>query len=290
MTSLVASTAPAPDAPPERPRTGVPTRVLRVSRTRRGDLAPRRDHLEVPAGGPRTTVLDALTWARSHLDPTLDIRHSCYHASCGTCGMRVDGRDVLACVTRLADLPDGEVAIEPLQNQGLISDLVVDIEALYEAFDAVGMPLVRGSAVVRGAVPAPGVEPLTRFEDCIECGLCVSACPIEASDAAYEGPAVLAAAWRIVEEPRDADPERAFALVDGDQGAWRCHLAFECSEACPSGALPAEGIMHLRRGLLRHRLRMAFAHLRANAHGGGATGSGGAVGSGGAAGPTGSVA
>jgi succinate dehydrogenase / fumarate reductase iron-sulfur subunit len=247
-----------------------PTRSIRVARTPRedaadGDAGTRWDRVEVPVSSTRTTVLDALTWARAHLDPTLDVRHSCYHASCGTCGMRVNGREVLACVTRLDDLADGEVVVEPLLNQPVASDLVVDIEALYAAFHAVGMPLVRTSDAVPGAVPAPGVETLTRFEDCIECGLCVSACPIEASDASYEGPAVLAAAWRIIEEPRDADPERAFVLVDGDQGAWRCHLAFECSESCPSGVLPAEGIMHLRRGLLRHRLRAAFAHLHASA-------------------------
>jgi len=265
---------------------GAATRVLRVTRTPRGaggdggggDLARqhgrrgRSDGFEVPAGSARTTVLDALTWARTHLDPTLDVRHACYHASCGTCGVRTDGRAVLACVTRLADLPEGDITVEPLRNQALISDLVVDIEALYEGFDAVGMPLVRESRTVPGSRPAPGVEGLTRFEDCIECGLCVSVCPIEASDAAYEGPAVLAAAWRVVEEPRHADPERAFALVDGDQGAWRCHLATECTEVCPSGALPAEGIMHLRRGLLRHRFRVAFARLRVGANGAGEPG------------------
>jgi succinate dehydrogenase / fumarate reductase iron-sulfur subunit len=267
---------------------GTATRVLRVVRTPRGaggdgaTQEPARHHgrlerLEVPAGSPRTTVLDALTWARTHLDPTLDVRHSCYHASCGTCGMRVDGRDVLACVTRIADLPDGEITVEPLRNQAAISDLVVDIEGLYEGLDAVGMPLVRESRTVRGSRPAPGVKRVTRFEDCIECGLCVSACPIEASDAAYEGPAVLAAAWRVVEEPRDADPERAFALVDGDQGAWRCHLATECTEVCPSDALPAEGIMHLRRGLLRHRFRVAFAHLRVGAGGAGDAGAPGST-------------
>ncbi len=276
MTTMTEPTAPAQSTSCVERRPDGPTRTLRVFRTGRGHEAPHWDNFEVPAGTPRTTVLEALTWARAHVDPTLDVRHSCFHASCGTCGMRVNGRDVLACVTRLADLAHGEVTVEPMQNQPVVSDLVTDIEALYEAFDAVGMPLVRGSESVPGAVPAPGVERLTRFEDCIECGLCVSACPIEASDAAYAGPGVLAAAWRIIEEPRGADPDRAFALVDGDQGAWRCHLAFECSEACPSGALPAEGIMHLRRGLLRHRLRMAISHLRA---GGTDNGRGGTPGS-----------
>ncbi len=251
MTTLLDRSAEAPEAAP------VPSRPFRILRHHRG-REPRWDHYRAPVTSARTTVLDALTWIRAHLDPTLDVRHSCFHASCGTCGMRVNGRDVLACVTRLADLGPGEVTVEPLLNQPIVSDLVVDIEALYEAFDGVGLPLVRRSEAMGGSRPADGVDHLTRFEDCIECGLCVSACPIEASDAAYVGPGVLAAAWRVIDEPRDADPARAFALVDGDQGAWRCHLAFECSEACPSGALPAEQIMHLRRGLLRHRLRAVF--------------------------------
>lgn len=258
MTTVSDEPVQAPVPPP------VPHRGFRLLRHHRGQPA-RWDHYLAPVPSPRTTVLDALTWIRSHLDPTLDLRHSCYHASCGTCGMRVNGQDVLACVTRLEDLHAGDVTVEPLLNQPIVSDLVVDIEALYEAFDRVGMPLVRESESIPGAVPAEGVPRLIRFEDCIECGLCVSACPVEASDPAYAGPAVLAAAWRVIDEPRDADAEGAFALVDGDQGAWRCHLAFECSAACPSGALPAEQIMHLRRGLLLHRLRAMFGHRSAGA-------------------------
>ncbi len=251
---VAASPTTQPDAP------ALPVRPVRVFRLRRGDPGPHWDRFDVPVASARMTVLDALTWIRAHLDPTLDVRHSCFHASCGTCGMRVNGRDVLGCVTRLDEVAAGvgEVTVEPLFNQPVVSDLVVHLEALYESFEAVGMPLVREADAVDGGHPAPGVERLTRFEDCIECGICLSACPVAATDPAYVGPGVLAAAWRVIEEPRDADPDRAFALVDGDQGAWRCHLAFECSEACPTDALPGEQIMHLRRGLLRHRLREVF--------------------------------
>ncbi|HEY3333841.1 MAG TPA: 2Fe-2S iron-sulfur cluster-binding protein [Candidatus Limnocylindrales bacterium] len=230
------------------------TRVVRVRRTPRDGGAARWDRVEVPVSSSRMTVLDALTWIRSRVDPTLDVRHSCFHASCGTCGLRVDGRDVLACVTRLDDLREGEVSVEPLRNQPVVSDLVVDLEALYEALEPMAVPLVRSSTLVAGGRPAEGVPALGRFEDCIECGLCISACPIEATDAAYEGPAVLGAAWRVIDEPRGTDPASALAIVDGDQGAWRCHLAFECSEACPSEAEPGEHILHLRRGLLRRRV------------------------------------
>jgi succinate dehydrogenase / fumarate reductase iron-sulfur subunit len=232
-----------------------PVRRFRIRRHRRGETEGRWERFDVPVASARTTVLDALVWIRSHRDPSLDVRHSCFHASCGTCGMRVDDRDVLACVTRLADLPGGEVVVEPLRNQPVVSDLAVDIEALYEALEPVGLPPVRESRCVAGSRPAPGVDLLTRFEDCIECGLCVSACPIEASDPAYAGPAVLGAAWRVVDEPRGASSEEAYALVDSEQGAWRCHLAFECNEVCPTGALPAEEIAHLRREILHHRVQ-----------------------------------
>jgi transposase len=45
----------------------------------------------------------------------LQLRHSCLHASCGTCGVRVNGREGLACVTMVHDL-GREVTVEPIAN------------------------------------------------------------------------------------------------------------------------------------------------------------------------------
>jgi succinate dehydrogenase iron-sulfur subunit len=248
------------DPPVEASGTPTPSRRLRIRRHRRGAQGDRWSVFDAPVPTPRTTVLDALTWIRAHLDPTLDVRHSCFHASCGTCGTRVNGREVLACVTRLADVPGDDVVVEPLRNQPQVSDLVVDSEALYEALDAVGLPLVRASETKGHGAPAPGVAERTRFEDCIECGLCISACPIEAADREYVGPAVLGAAWRVIAEPRGLAVDTARDLVDSSQGAWRCHLAFECNEVCPTRALPAEEIAHLRRDLLHHRVQRWLHH------------------------------
>ena len=71
-----------------------------VSRRKEGDdpAELRYDTFDV-AVGPRTTILDSLVAIRREQDPTLTFRHSCFHASCGTCGMRVNGREGLACVT-----------------------------------------------------------------------------------------------------------------------------------------------------------------------------------------------
>jgi succinate dehydrogenase / fumarate reductase, iron-sulfur subunit len=235
------------------------TVLLQVFRYGPDDAAPRYDEFQVPVG-PRTTVLDALLAIRRLKDPGLVVRHSCLHGSCCTCGMRVNGREVLACVTRLQELGD-PVVVEPLAGARVVGDLVVDMEPLYRRLEPVGRPLLRASE--RGgpdraaAAAAPGTVPvleeLERFEDCIECGLCLSACPV-AGDPRFLGPVALAAAERVLEEPRGADPRAVLGWVDDAHGAWRCHLAFECSEVCPAGVDPAGAIMRLRRRLLRDRL------------------------------------
>ncbi len=228
--------------------TDTPSVRFRVHRYKQGDATSHFDGFEVPVG-QRTTVLDGLVAIRNGQDPSLTLRHSCFHASCGTCGMRVNGREVLACVTNVRELGTDEVVVEPLSNAPLVSDLVVDMSEFYARFNAAQRPLVRESELVPGATPAEGVAYANRYEDCIECGICVSACPITATDPLYLGPAALAAADRVIEEPRGSDVPWAFRIADDEHGAWRCHTAFECTEACPSNVDPAGHIMHLRRAL-----------------------------------------
>ncbi len=202
----------------------------------------------------RTTVLEALQAIRREQDPTLALRHSCHHASCGTCGMRINGRERLACITRVQELGGDEVRVEPLANLPLVTDLVVDMAAFYARYAPLEMPLVRRSEYLPTAEPPEGVAAYTRLENCLECGLCLSACPIMGSDARYLGPAALAAAWRVVEEPRQADPEAALALADTPHGCWRCHVAMACSAVCPAEVDPGGAIMNLRRTIVRRRL------------------------------------
>jgi succinate dehydrogenase / fumarate reductase iron-sulfur subunit len=47
-------------------------------------------------------------------------------------------------------------------------------------------------------------------------------------------------------------------LVDGPNGAWRCHSAFECTEVCPSFVDPARRIMKLRQRVLAERFNGLF--------------------------------
>ncbi len=233
--------------------------VLRVARYKQGDPAPHMEEFTVEADR-RTTILTALQEIRRTLDRTLALRHSCHHASCGTCGMVVNGREVLACVTPALEEAAGRAAVtvEPMQNAPLLTDLVVDMDPFYEKYNAAGMAYLRRSEHLAAADLPTGLAAFTRFENCLECGLCVSTCPIMGSDPTYLGPAALAAANRALEEPRDRDAAAVFRLVDRQAGCWRCHVAMECTAVCPSNVDPAGGIMALRQKVLRRRFGRLF--------------------------------
>lgn len=225
------------------------TRTVRVHRYKRGDRAPHADEYEVPVG-EHTTVLEALRWIQLHDDPTVGLRHSCFHASCGTCGVRVNGRERLACVTPVSDV-SGTIIVDPLANLPVLHDLVVDMAPFVGRFPE-PHPIVRESELPPATGSADSDDVHERYEDCIECGLCLSACPVAATDDTYLGPAALAYAQRLLEEPR-ADRDAILDWADQDAGAWRCHAAFECTEACPSDVRPAQRIMSLRKDLRRRR-------------------------------------
>ena len=177
-------------------------------------------------------LLDALEEAWRQ-DPTLLIRHACHHASCGSCGLRVHGRERLPCVTpALAAARRGVVRLEPLRNFPVVADLVVDIGSLAQKLESVQACVV---------TEAGGFQ---QFSRCIECGLCVSACPISAVNPRYLGPAALAAMVGRVELP----------FVRGEaeaaEGVWRCHGVYDCTDVCPVGVDPALAIGRLRRDLI----------------------------------------
>ena len=190
-----------------------------------------------------TTLLDAFEEIRASQDPTLVYRHSCHHGSCGTCGVLVDGERVLACLTTLSRL-DEEPTVGPLAGFPVIADLAVDPTPLYRGFPR-DASYLRDSDVNREAVPPEEIDRFSRFENCIECGLCVSACPVVGP---FNGPAALAAFGRELEQR----PDRAGELlpqIAGPDGATRCERALVCSAVCPLGVAPAKHIAVLQRKL-----------------------------------------
>lgn len=198
-------------------------------------------------------VLDALE-AAARQDPGVLFRHSCHHASCGSCGLRINGREKLACITPAFPTAGRKhvLVLEPLRNFPLMRDLVVDFRPLTKR-----MQLIDLSPVQTGEWVAANGErlPESRLEACIECGLCISACPVMGSDEQYWGPAPLAELKRWIEERPGQKPGNLSAGLKGDHGIWRCHAVFECTQVCPNNVDPAGAIMALRQKLIKGELQ-----------------------------------
>ena len=148
----------------------------------------------------------------------------------------------------------------------MIADLLVDMAPFYRRMEQVHFaPIRNAEPVIEEARGRPALHPVPvlRYEDCLECGLCFSACPISGTDPEYLGPAALAALARMIEEPRGGvDVEALWRLADSEHGCWRCHTAFECSAVCPNGVDPARLITALRRQGARNGLSRVFRPWR----------------------------
>ncbi len=133
---------------------------------------------EVPARH-HWVVLDALNYVKDHMDGTLSYRWSCHMAVCGSCGMMVNGRPVLACKAFLRDYPD-TVRVEPLANLAVHRDLIGNMEGF-----AARLPEVRPWLIADTEPPEDDVyrqQPAElavyrQFTMCINCLLCYAACP-----------------------------------------------------------------------------------------------------------------
>src|SRR3989442_10828100 len=231
--------------------------VLRVYRSNKanGDLA-RFDKFDVPTQR-WTTVLDALLYAKSYKDTSIGIRYSCRMASCGSCGMKINGLPRLACYTNVSELESGVISCEPLTNFPLIRDLVTDFYQFFNHHKSVRPYIINQNADLRDSkelsefIQGPrDVDEYLQFSYCIKCGLCYSACPTVATDTKFPGPQALSQAYRYFIDNRDAAGKERENIVDDRHGIWRCHFAGSCSSVCPKGVDPALGIQLLRGHLL----------------------------------------
>ena len=226
---------------------------LRVRRSATG----KHDEFDVPYER-WTTVLDVILDAKRHMDHSIAVRYSCRQATCGSCGMMINGRPRLACFTKVAELDSDTVTVEPLRNFEVLRDLAVRFERLFDAHRSVKPYLVRDDAEAgpgeRELLQTPEEhERYIQFANCIKCGLCNAACPTMATDSKFLGPQALAQAYRYSADSRDRGREGRLRMIDDSHGIWRCHFAGSCSQVCPKGVDPAMGIQLLRGYMLGFR-------------------------------------
>jgi succinate dehydrogenase / fumarate reductase, iron-sulfur subunit len=225
---------------------------LEVHRFRPGvDTAPTYQRYELQLA-PHTPVLTALLQIRAETDPTLSLRYSCRSAICGSCSMRINSKSRLACETPVGPEVErhGRIVVEPMANQPVVRDLVVDQAPFWREYDRIEPHLKLDP---RHPMPEGKPNPMTpaevdRFQNtprCIACAACYSACPAVEADPAFPGPMALAKLYRFVVDPRDAARQDRLVRIQ-TEGLWlclRCHL---CTEACPKEVRPSERIRDLK--------------------------------------------
>lgn len=192
-------------------------------------------------------LLDALLRIKD-FDDTLSLRKSCREGVCGSDSMNINGKNGLACVTKLSDLEE-PVVLRPMPGLPVIRDLVVDMTQFFEHYNSVKPYLVNND-------PPPETERLQSPEDrakldglyeCILCGACTTSCPsFWWNPETFVGPAGLMQAYRFMADSRDHALEERLENLEAPERLYRCHNIMNCVDVCPKKLNPSLAIAKIK--------------------------------------------
>jgi len=195
--------------------------------------------LEYEVDLQNATLLEVLQEIKTKQDASLSFSSGCRSSVCGSCSVRVNGREVLACSYKVQE---GDL-VEPLQNVPVLRDLVVDMSRAY-AFNAKAKAWQ--SVLSHGVSLTPEDEKRNEIQsDCILCGSCYSACPVYNVNEEFLGPFALTRVWRYVSDKREDDNSAKLAVIQ-TSGVWDCTLCNACTIVCPQNISSKSDIEKLR--------------------------------------------
>ena len=188
-------------------------------------------------------LLDALIRIKA-VDDSLSLRRSCREGVCGSDAMNINGKNGLACITRLADLKE-PVQLRPLPGLPVIRDLVVDMSQFFKQYHSI-KPYLQNKEVApeqeRIQMPVDREE-LDGLYECILCACCTTACPsFWWNPDKFVGPAGLLVAYRFIADSRDQATSERLDDLEDPYRLFRCHSIMNCVDVCPKGLNPTRAI------------------------------------------------
>lgn len=205
------------------------------------------------------TILWGLLKIKDELDPSLTFVAACRSAVCGACAVRVNEQAMLACSTALDDVLSRYntdcLRIEPINNFGLIRDLVVDWEPKTARLSEVKPWLIADEQFSPETGCRQSTDDFKKINvqaNCILCGACASECnklSINASD--FYEPYIYTKAQKFIADSRDGAPLEHLKPVL-EQGAWKCVHCQECATKCPKGLSPVEDMAKIRQAAIHY--------------------------------------
>lgn len=203
-------------------------------------LAPGRDMM----------LLDALEALKAQ-DQTLSFRRSCREGVCGSDGMNINGKNGLACVTRISSLKS-PITLRPLPGFPVVRDLVVDMKPFYRQYEKVQPFIINDKEPpTKERLQSPAErEKLDGLYECILCACCTSSCPSYWWNDKFLGPAALLWMLRFLLDNRDDAKSKRLDELTDLYSLFRCRTIMNCTTVCPKGLNPAKAIGRVRTMLL----------------------------------------
>jgi succinate dehydrogenase / fumarate reductase iron-sulfur subunit len=216
------------------------------------DARPRMQDYELSLEPTDRMLLDALIRLKAQ-DDSLSFRRSCREGVCGSDAMNINGKNGLACITKIADLPD-KVTLRPLPGLPVVRDLIVDMTQFFNQYHSIKPYLITHDAPPeRERLQSPAErEVLNGLYECILCACCSTSCPsFWWNPDKYVGPAGLLQAYRFIADTRDQATSERLDNLDDPYRLFRCHTIMNCTDACPKNLNPALAIGKIKEMLVR---------------------------------------
>jgi succinate dehydrogenase / fumarate reductase iron-sulfur subunit len=216
------------------------------------DAEPYMQEYDIELQSTDRMLLDALERIKA-VDDSLSLRRSCREGVCGSDAMNINGKNGLACITRLADLKS-PVELRPLPGLPVIRDLVVDMSQFFKQYHSVTPYLINDDPVPeRERLQSPqDRDQLDGLYECILCACCTTACPsFWWNPDKFVGPAGLLQAYRFLADSRDEATSERLDNLEDPYRLFRCHSIMNCVDVCPKGLNPTKAIGKIKDMLVR---------------------------------------